>query len=210
MPRSLPIAFALSFLFHVAVIGAFWVFVPKSDTDRSTPLLSNMIEVGISSPPGGEIASSSVSAHFKTSSDCGSCLQPPSTAPLREVVGSEAGVTRKHPSFKMSTRRGKGAFTPSGEPGVPYETALAGWLDRHKVYPRQATKRGVEGKVSIKITIDRDGNVKDFEIVQSSGYDILDASVEEMVKTASPFPPVPKNYDGSEFAFIAPVRFRLE
>lgn len=92
---------------------------------------------------------------------------------------------------------------------VSYEQQLVAWLNQHKRYPRQAKLRNLQGKASVRIAIDRRGNVKRFFIEQPSGYFVLDQALTQMVKRADPFPEMPASYPGSGLEFIAPVRFHL-
>jgi len=72
------------------------------------------------------------------------------------------------------------------------------------VYPRIARKRGWQGKVVIKFVVWEDGHVSDVEIVESSGYSVLDKNAVKSVKTAAPFPKPPIRTE-----LIIPIRFGL-
>ena len=53
----------------------------------------------------------------------------------------------------------------------------------HPTYPLIARKKGWEGKVLIQAEIDRDGNVSEIKVLESSGFKILDnASLETLKK----------------------------
>ena len=53
----------------------------------------------------------------------------------------------------------------------------------------------LEGRVVVAFSIDEQGNVISSELVQSSGYQMLDKIVLQNVKAASPFPPIPKHFN---------------
>jgi protein TonB len=61
-------------------------------------------------------------------------------------------------------------------------------LEKTKSYPLLARKRGMEGIVLVRFTIDKKGLPQDIRILKSSGYRILDEEVRKMLKKASPFP----------------------
>ena len=58
-------------------------------------------------------------------------------------------------------------------------------------YPVEALKKGITGKGSLKLTINRDGNLVDINVVNSSGHKILDEATIKAFKEASPFKPIP-------------------
>lgn len=58
-------------------------------------------------------------------------------------------------------------------------------------YPTAARRMGWEGKVVVSFVISEDGYVSDIEIVESSGFGVLDRNAVETVKKASPFPKPP-------------------
>jgi len=72
-------------------------------------------------------------------------------------------------------------------------------------YPNQAKKRNLQGRVTIAVTIDADGEISGLKITQSSGHRILDRSVLKAVKESAPFSSPP---DGP-VTVIVPIQFRL-
>ena len=52
--------------------------------------------------------------------------------------------------------------------------------------------------VIVTFVILRDGSVRDVRVAQRSGTTVLDYSAQRAVYDASPFPPLPQGYDGSE------------
>ncbi len=85
---------------------------------------------------------------------------------------------------------------------------LQAWVEQHKRYPRQAQRRREEGTVEVRLQLDRDGNVIDYRIEESSGSDLLDRAVEEMVERADPFP-APDAIGRDEFEIVVPVNFSI-
>lgn len=99
------------------------------------------------------------------------------------------------------------AFAPTAR--VRYEQVLFSWLVRHKQYPMLAQRRGLEGRGSVRVRIDRGGRVLDRAVENSTGEKMLDEAALDMVRRASPFPAVPSEYSGGSFEFVAPIEFRL-
>lgn len=72
-------------------------------------------------------------------------------------------------------------------------------------YPKKAKKRNLQGRVTISVTIDADGEITGLNITQSSGHRILDRSALKAVKESAPFSSPP---DGP-VTVIVPIQFRL-
>ena len=102
---------------------------------------------------------------------------------------------------------GHGGDSNSGSSN--YYGRLATWLARHKRYPAQARRLRQEGTVKVSFTISRTGRVLSTRIIQSSGYALLDAEVQAMLKRASPLPRIPASLDRSSLTITLPVAFRL-
>lgn len=90
-----------------------------------------------------------------------------------------------------------------------YKATIVEWLERHKRYPLRARKRGIQGQVLLSLSLNADGEVLSFEIVESSGSSILDGEVLDMVRRAKPFPRFPDTKWASSVKFHLPIRFQL-
>ena len=72
-------------------------------------------------------------------------------------------------------------------------------------YPKKAKKRNLQGRVTIAVTIDADGEITGLKITQSSGHRILDRSALKAVKESAPF----SNPPDGPVTVIVPIQFRL-
>jgi protein TonB len=59
------------------------------------------------------------------------------------------------------------------------------------VYPQEAVRRGESGQGEVRFILRKDGSVRVVEIIHSSGVSILDRYIENAIRMASPFPPIP-------------------
>jgi protein TonB len=105
---------------------------------------------------------------------------------------------------------GIGNATPGG--GLPgdyggYNAVLSAWLQQHHEFPARAQRRKMYGETKVRFTIDRGGNLLDYEVVDSSGYKILDEAALETLKRASPMPPMPVELSGKEYNPTITLRF---
>ena len=130
---------------------------------------------------------------------------------VAKLTPSVSGVNGKA-GAQVSPNAGSANDTSGGGmPGdvVDYMAVLQAWLEKHKEYPRGARLRRMEGTTLLYFVMDRDGKVLDFRIQKSSGYEILDHEVEEMIKRAQPLPQMPDNMTQARLELVVPVQFLL-
>ena len=72
------------------------------------------------------------------------------------------------------------------------------------VYPRMARRMGWEGTAVISFVVCETGEVEDIEIVESSGYSLLDENAVKTIKETAPFPSPPVRA-----VLVVPVTYRL-
>lgn len=95
--------------------------------------------------------------------------------------------------------------TISAPPPVPSVNVEKEFLDAHLGeirtlliqnlrYPRNAQRLKMQGEVRVSFRLKSDGSVENIEVVQSSGFEILDEDAKALIKnTASHFPKPSKN-----------------
>jgi protein TonB len=69
--------------------------------------------------------------------------------------------------------------------------------------------RRQEGTAFLYFEMDRNGKVQSFRVTRSSGHDILDREVEDMIQRATPLPPMPPEMTAARLELVVPVRFHL-
>lgn len=90
-----------------------------------------------------------------------------------------------------------------------YYSELKTWLAKHKKYPRRARLRNQEGTARLYIVVDREGNVLESSIKESSGHRLLDKEVKAMIKRAEPLPKIPDAMRQAKLEITVPVEFFL-
>lgn len=82
-------------------------------------------------------------------------------------------------------------------------------VNKAVIYPKQAYDRGIEGFVKIKVSIDKQGNIKQLETLESSEQSLLDKAALISAKRAEPFLAVPDmlELDDGIYDFVIPYRF---
>lgn len=75
-------------------------------------------------------------------------------------------------------------------------------------YPRQAVEQKLEGTVKVQVTVAKSGSIVGFAINRSSGHEVLDAEVLNILDRINPLPPLP---DGRDiYVFKIPLRFQMD
>lgn len=73
--------------------------------------------------------------------------------------------------------------TPPVAPGTNDDVAPSFAGNRPPAYPAEAYRRGIEGRVLLRLLIAESGDVERVEVIRSSGFAILDAAAVEAVRT---------------------------
>lgn len=90
-----------------------------------------------------------------------------------------------------------------------YGDVLRAYLDRAKDYPRQARQRRQQGTVTVRFTVDRQGQVSNVRILESSGHRLLDNEVEDLLRRAAPLPGIPEGLPEDRMEIELPMSFSL-
>ncbi len=98
-------------------------------------------------------------------------------------------------------------FTEGNEPG----TEMPFLLDNPKPisYPSWAVAEGLQGELTIAIEIKEDGSVGLYQVMQSTGFKILDESAVEAVQNWK-FHPAVKDGKPTRICIQIPIRFQAE
>lgn len=91
-----------------------------------------------------------------------------------------------------------------------FKTMVRTKIERAKFYPMWARKRGYEGVVGVKFTIQPDGSVKDVNVVKPCHCDVLNKAACEAIIKAAPFNPKPKDIENKEMPMEIDISFKLE
>lgn len=101
--------------------------------------------------------------------------------------------------------------TPAAAPqsvGTTETTPARSLQNPSPLYPADAVRRGIEGVVTLRVTIGANGLVKSVEIARSSGHRILDNSALDAVRNWE-FDPASREDKPVEWTARLPIRFRL-
>lgn len=91
---------------------------------------------------------------------------------------------------------------------LEWQHSLAAWLARNKTYPDVARRRGTEGKVVLRFTVDRAGRALDVVLVRSAGSAVLDAAAEDILRDAT-LPPFAAGMSQDRVTVTVQIRYGL-
>ena len=79
-----------------------------------------------------------------------------------------------------------------------------------KYYPRIARRRGMEGQPVIAFTLTKRGGILETNLIQTSGFRLLDEAALEAVQQAAPYPEIPAELKTETYQFKLPISFILK
>jgi len=103
-------------------------------------------------------------------------------AQLAEERQQYAKRPRVHRINAASTMQDKGAY---------YKDAWRRKVERigNQNYPAEARSQGIYGNLRLLVAINRDGSLRDVQILESSGHRVLDNAALRIVRLAAPYAP---------------------
>ena len=90
-----------------------------------------------------------------------------------------------------------------------YYQVLMAYLARRKEYPAEARQARQQGIVTVRFTIDRQGNVSAVAIKRSSGFDALDVATVGLLRRVSPVPAIPAAMPRDTITVSLPIEYSL-
>jgi protein TonB len=90
-----------------------------------------------------------------------------------------------------------------------YFSLIVAQLNRRKTYPAEAKKARQEGVVTVRFTVDREGNVSNVAIKRGSGFDILDTATLQLLARVGPLPRMPASMARESVSLALPIEYSL-
>lgn len=90
-----------------------------------------------------------------------------------------------------------------------YKYELGRLIDAHKQYPKRAQRRNQQGKATVRFILMRDGAVRQVELLDSSGYPVLDKAAMRAIEAISGKLPLPDEIDRDRWRLEVPLTFEL-
>ena len=139
-------------------------------------------------------------------------IKPPPTppkplVPARRPTAAPASAPNAPPTPSVAPAAPAPQPPPSPAARDAWQQALSAWLGQHKIYPETARRRGIEGEVTVRFTIDRAGRVLSVTILRSSGATELDAAAEATLRDA--IVPAPATMADDSTSVTVTLRYAL-
>ncbi len=127
-----------------------------------------------------------------------------SSAPAAAPVAVETAVTNAAPAV-VASHGSEEVSDPA------YLNTVRTAVKRHLRYPELALRRGIEGRVVLRLTLDAAGRLLDSGAGTPEGDTALLGAALAAVKRAAPFPPWQGVHEpGATLNLTLPIRFKLE
>ncbi|NVJ70342.1 MAG: energy transducer TonB [Alphaproteobacteria bacterium] len=96
----------------------------------------------------------------------------------------------------------------SASPMDDWQKAVAQKVRAKQGYPRLAVARQLEGRAKVRLTVDADGTISNYEIVEPTGEEVLDRAIPALIGKLTPLPPLPEGRDN--ITFVLPLNWSLD
>lgn len=139
---------------------------------------------------------------------------PPPSQPVRATAPAAAAAPA-NPVAVAPAGTGTGASaTPGNDPRAKRQEAdyfalVSAHLNRRKVYPAGARQARQQGVVTVRFTVDRNGNVSGVSIKRSSGHELLDNATLELLQRVAPLPRMPSSMQRDSVTLSLPIDYSL-
>ncbi|MDR2012582.1 MAG: energy transducer TonB [Rhodanobacter sp.] len=105
-------------------------------------------------------------------------------------------------------RRPKRKFISANTAEYEFAAYMRAWVERierigNLNYPDEARRQQLHGQLVLTVCLNRDGNIKSINVVQSSGHKMLDDAAIRIVHLAEPFPPLPEAKEKVDELYIS-------
>jgi protein TonB len=91
-----------------------------------------------------------------------------------------------------------------------YFSLIAQTIYKNKRYPRQAYSLNQEGKVVVRLRLDKDGEILDLEVLEKGPFKSLTNATVDTIKKIKRFPQIPKELGVGEITFRIPIEYKIQ
>ena len=112
-----------------------------------------------------------------------------------ELARLEAEIGRDLQAYARRPRR---KFISANTKEYEFATYMQAWVSKvervgNLNYPDEARRRQLAGNLVLTVAIDRDGNIDQIDLIQPSGFKILDEAAIRIVRMGAPYAQLPQN-----------------
>ncbi len=221
MHRPIASALILSFAAHIVAGAGYWLWGGDSDHREALPVVEVALVMDASEPalaaetlvPAPEPEPEPEAVETPPPLPEPKAVTPPQP-PEPRVADATPRPRTPEPRPAPATRTPAPQPAPI-DPGLivsveqAYKTALQAEIARHRSYPRIARRLRQEGTVEVGFVVLADGRLTEIELVDSSGYELLDHAALQAVRGVRQFRPIPSELARKRWNLSVPLNFRL-
>lgn len=91
-----------------------------------------------------------------------------------------------------------------------YFSLIAQTIYKNKRYPRQAYSLNQEGKVVVRLKLNKDGEILDLEVLEKGPFKSLTNATLDTIKKIKRFPQIPNELGVGEITFRIPIEYKIQ
>lgn len=129
-----------------------------------------------------------------------------------ETTGNPGPTTSPAATGDATQEGASDGASGGGDPGAKRDffAEVTAHLQRHRRYPRRARARGQEGAGKLAFTLTADGRVEEVEVRTSTGHNLLDQEILDLIERAKPLPTPPDEFGVHALRMVIPITFSLQ
>lgn len=93
---------------------------------------------------------------------------------------------------------------------LPYSSRIKRKIESVWEYPSEARKKEIEGRLTLMFSILTSGSLDQLQLMQSSGFQVLDDAAIDAVRSAAPYYPIPSKMGIDTLNIIATFDYRID
>jgi len=124
-------------------------------------------------------------------------------------VPPETRVVENSPNHSTPSLNSKSRLNLIAFEEDQYRRLIIQLIEENKFYPNRARKMRKEGKVLVSFTLNRNGSLRDLNILEVIGHSSFKKATMKAVQTSENFPPFPDNSHRQTWSFKTTLTYRL-
>ena len=120
-------------------------------------------------------------------------IRPPIKKIENTPKANDPAISQVHGELPVETKEATISLDTKDSKYHPYAKVIKDKIFNYWIYPLSAKKNLIQGNLLIIFRLDRNGNLIECNVDQSSGHETLDIHALKAIKMANPFPPFPEN-----------------
>lgn len=130
---------------------------------------------------------------------------------VKKIKSETKEILKKEESGNNENKSGANSLydEPDSEMLVIYDY-IKRKIQENKKYPPQAKKEHIEGVVELQFAIDKNGFLKNVNIINSSGYKILDDEAISTINRSAPYPSIVGKVNSDRLDLQVKLIFKID